>query len=125
MTIDGRRFSSQGTSVSEVGQWLAFYGAHEGLNMDGGGSTTLTWWNPELNDAELLNVPNSLHAFNPDFSDEQNQQLEQLLFEIGSLPNERANGNHLGIYFVPIPEPGSFVCTILAILVFRRYRRQS
>lgn len=123
MTIDGRRFSSQGATVSEVGQWLAFFGADDGLNMDGGGSTTLAWWNPALNDAELLNVPNGLQTFNPNLSSEQNLLNEQLFFNFGVLPNERANGNNFGIYFAPVPEPSSLSLAILAIVLLCRYRR--
>jgi hypothetical protein len=98
MTIDGRRFSSQGATVSEVGLWLAYFGAYDGLNMDGGGSTTLVWWNTDTAKAELLNLPNGLNLLRPEQSDQQ-QSLETLLLQQGILPNERHNGNNLGVYF--------------------------
>ena len=42
VVIDGRQERySMGASTYEVGQWLKFLGAYSGLNMDGGGSTTL------------------------------------------------------------------------------------
>ena len=42
LVIDGRQENySMGSSVYEVGQLLAFFGASDAINMDGGGSTTL------------------------------------------------------------------------------------
>ena len=42
LVVDGRQENySMGSSVYEVGQLLQFFGATEGVNMDGGGSTTL------------------------------------------------------------------------------------
>jgi hypothetical protein len=99
MTIDGRRFGSQGATVREVGQWLAHFGAHDGLNMDGGGSTTLARWNPETAQEELLNVPNGMNMLRPDQSEQEQQALESHLRQQGLLPNERRNGNNLGVYF--------------------------
>ena len=47
LTIDGRQFFSEGATTSEVGTWLKHFGAHTGINMDGGGSTTMAWWDPD------------------------------------------------------------------------------
>ena len=42
IAIDGRQEKySMGANTYEVGQWLKYPGAYSGLNMDGGGSTTL------------------------------------------------------------------------------------
>ena len=42
LVLDGRQPGySMGSSVYEVGELLRYFGAHTGLNMDGGGSTTL------------------------------------------------------------------------------------
>lgn len=41
MTIDGRSPFSVGAGTKEVGEWLRYFGAYHGLNMDGGGSTCL------------------------------------------------------------------------------------
>lgn len=57
LVIDGRQAASQGATVHEVGKWLRHYGAHTGINMDGGGSTTMAWWNDENGAVELLNRP--------------------------------------------------------------------
>ncbi|MFM7918976.1 MAG: phosphodiester glycosidase family protein [Planctomycetaceae bacterium] len=89
LVVDGRRHSSAGATTAELGQWLLEYGASDAINMDGGGSSTLAWWN---NDAttddkiELLNRPvgNGLKLLTP--------QADQLSV------SERANGNNVGIW---------------------------
>lgn len=89
LIVDGRRPSSGGATTAELGQWLLDYGAHDGINMDGGGSSTLAWWN---NDAttedkiQLLNRPvgNGLKLLTPDAD-----RLEV---------SERANGNNVGVW---------------------------
>jgi hypothetical protein len=81
MVIDGRQTASQGATWSEVGAWLQHFGAYNGINMDGGGSTTLARWEPNaIGDARavLMNSP------------------------VGSgsgVGTERWNGNNLGIVF--------------------------
>lgn len=92
LTIDGRRRASQGATTQELGQWLKHFGAHEGLNLDGGGSTTLVRWNPakpEADKTEVLNEPvgNGIDWLKRD------ESLEKLLAQ----PTERFNGNHLGV----------------------------
>ena len=57
LVIDGRQDASQGATVHEVGAWLLHYGAYTGINMDGGGSTTMTQWSPEKKKIEILNRP--------------------------------------------------------------------
>ena len=42
MTIDGRRPEySEGATLEDVGKALLYFGAYDGLNLDGGGSTTM------------------------------------------------------------------------------------
>ena len=91
MTIDGRQLFSEGATTGEVGSWLKHFGAYTGLNMDGGGSTTMAWWNPDNSDSdksELLNHP------------------------VGTgwgLRRERNVGNNFGVYYVTEPSnPGDF-----------------
>jgi hypothetical protein len=57
LVIDGRQDASQGATVHEVGTLLLYFGAHTGINMDGGGSTTMAWWNPGKEEVEVLNSP--------------------------------------------------------------------
>ena len=57
LVIDGRQDASQGATVHEVGVWLRHYGAYTGINMDGGGSTTMARWNPAKKKVEILNRP--------------------------------------------------------------------
>ena len=81
MTIDGRQFASEGATTSDVGAWLLHFGAYTGANMDGGGSTTMAWWDPDAAGADksvLLNHPRGGGFFD----------------------SERHNGNNLGVYFV-------------------------
>lgn len=91
MIIDGRRKSSQGATTRELGELLRQAGADDAINMDGGGSSTLAWWNdvaPEDDKCQLINQPvgNGLRFETP-----AAEQLYQ--------PSERANGNNLGIYY--------------------------
>lgn len=79
-TIDGRQAVSAGATTNELGQWLKHFGAYTGINMDGGGSTTMAWWDPKApgpDKTTLLNVP------------------------VGGGPagSERCNGNNIGIYY--------------------------
>ncbi len=96
LTIDGRRPSSQGATTREVGSWLKHFGACTGINMDGGGSTTMAWWNPGSNGSDkckLLNSPcgNGANAM------WMTAESEPSLFK----PTERRNGNNIGVYYCP------------------------
>ncbi len=80
VTIDGRQEASGGATYEELAGWLRHFGACTGVNMDGGGSTTMAWWDPESEAADkssLLNVPVG-----------------------GGIPGtERCNGNNLGVCY--------------------------
>lgn len=80
MTIDRslRSFAPSywGATFNELGMFLAGFGASTGLNLDGGGSTQMAWWDPASGSAQLLNAP---------------------LFG-----QERAVGNNLGIIYQPL-----------------------
>ena len=95
VAIDGRRYSRQGATTQELGEWLKKFGADDGINMDGGGSTTLAWWNPQASDdarSELINSPvGSGVKFESEVADRQ------------YLPTERANGNNFGVYYQQVP----------------------
>jgi len=57
VVIDGRQPEfSIGTSDFETGQWLVKFGAWNGMNLDGGGSTTMVVRSHE-DKAKVLNVP--------------------------------------------------------------------
>jgi hypothetical protein len=57
MTIDGRQTDySEGATTAETAQWLARFGAWNGLNLDGGGSTALVMEGPD-GAPLLLNSP--------------------------------------------------------------------
>lgn len=82
VTIDGRQSNSLGATTREVAEWLRYLGAWSGLNMDGGGSTTMALRNPQSGSIQVLNSPSD-----------------------GS---QRNNGNNLGIYYISQPEQISF-----------------
>lgn len=85
--VDGRQPEySMGANTYEVGEWLRYYGAHDGLNMDGGGSTTLFCWDP---------VPDPENA-DPKSSETPN--LHKLNHQDGN--HERSVACPIGIYFV-------------------------
>jgi Phosphodiester glycosidase len=82
------RTGSHGATTQEVGKWLKHFGAHRGINMDGGGSTSLAWWDvnsSEDDKCQLLNRPVGNGA--------KAEELPESLF----VPTERANGNNLGV----------------------------
>ncbi|MFN9365615.1 MAG: phosphodiester glycosidase family protein [Planctomycetota bacterium] len=89
MTIDGRQPASAGATTEELGSLLSRVGAEVAINMDGGGSTTLAWWNPQVAAAdacELLNRPvGNGRSWSP--------QSDPATFRI----SERTNGNNFGI----------------------------
>jgi hypothetical protein len=45
-TVSGRKYDrySDGMDLREVARTLHAFGAHNAMNMDGGGSTTMAWW---------------------------------------------------------------------------------
>jgi len=82
MTIDGRQTISLGATMREVGYYLRFFGAFSGMNMDGGGSSTLANYEASTDSVELLNVPSdTLWGF------------------------ERTVASNLGVYYIDQPEP--------------------
>ena len=57
LVIDGRQPNhSIGATYQETGQWLVLFGSWKGLNLDGGGSTTMAIQSEE-GKAKVLNVP--------------------------------------------------------------------
>jgi iduronate 2-sulfatase len=59
LTIDGRSTASVGATNRQVGEWLAHFGAFDGVYVDGGGSTTMAWWNPALSGTDKTRVLNT------------------------------------------------------------------
>jgi hypothetical protein len=82
MTIDGRQSGySDGAGRRHVGLWLRHFGSWNGINMDGGGSTTMALRNPSNGNINIVN-----------------QHSNHWL--IGA----RRVGNNLGIFFIDEPE---------------------
>jgi hypothetical protein len=82
LTVDGRQLSSGGVTTQELGSFLKWFGGWDGINMDGGGSTTMAWWNPGTSASELLNNPRGSGSY--DFSN-----------------SERHVAVNLGVYYAP------------------------
>jgi len=88
VVIDGRRTGfSEGATTGEVGDWLLHFGAYDGLNMDGGGSSTMALFDPSAagDGVVLLNTPvgNGITCGG------------------NCAPSERANGNNTGVFMAP------------------------
>lgn len=98
LAIDGRRRSSIGVTTEELGRWLRHFGAHNGINLDGGGSTTLVRWNPSDAGNGPVQVLNRPVGNGVDWRDKP-PLFEKMLGQ----PVERFNGNHLGV-LVATPE---------------------
>lgn len=90
MAIDGRQPESAGATTTELGTLLSQVGAADGITMDGGGSTTLAWWNPATGAAELLNQPVGDGAAWPTAADPATFRT-----------TERTNGNNFGVSLEP------------------------
>lgn len=82
MVIDGRQPGrSIGATTRETAAWLAWFGAHNALNLDGGGSSVLVVAD-DNGQPRIVNTP--VH---------------------GPLPGlERPVGNHLGVFAAPLPD---------------------
>ena len=77
LVVDGRQKNfSMGCTHREVAEFLKYLGAQDGLNMDGGGSTTLLAWEPVLDGRRIEGI-----------------------FKFNHQPGnaERSNGCHIGV----------------------------
>ena len=91
VVIDGRQPGySMGATMDEVAAWLRRLGAYDGLNLDGGGSTTLV--RAEDEKAVVLNRPSG--AARPAGDGSENQVTTRPL---------RSVGNSLGVFAKPLP----------------------
>ncbi|MEQ1903364.1 MAG: phosphodiester glycosidase family protein [Pirellulaceae bacterium] len=90
VTIDGRQPASAGATTQDLGRIMQNFGADTAINMDGGGSTTLVWWDSsaaEDKHCRLLNVPVG--------NGQKYKEGQKTPFA----PSERTNGNNFGVYF--------------------------
>lgn len=83
LAIDGRQPQwSQGATIQDVGAWLRGLGAADGINLDGGGTTTLVVADTK-GQPRIVNRP--IHG--------------------NRSGNERVAGSHLGVFAKPLPAP--------------------
>lgn len=57
LTVDGRQTDSVGVTIAELGEMMRELGAHNALNLDGGGSSTMLARQPGQADLTLVNNP--------------------------------------------------------------------
>ncbi|WP_219419968.1 phosphodiester glycosidase family protein [Pseudonocardia nigra] len=62
VTVDGRQDDSVGTTLSELSALLAQLGAVDGMNLDGGGSSTLVFRAPGAGEVTIVNDPSDSSA---------------------------------------------------------------
>ncbi len=80
MTVDGRQAGSDGAVDSETADWLARFGAWDGLNLDGGGSSAMVKADCDGSPRQV-NVP----------------------IDAGVPGKERVIANNFGVYAKPLP----------------------
>lgn len=79
ITVDGRQTGySEGAGTRELGELMLYFGARDGMNMDGGGSTTMALYDKESGTVSVANSPSG--------------------------GGQRSVANHLGIYYISTPE---------------------
>ncbi len=90
LTIDGRQPGfSEGATMDEVAAWLRRFGAEDGLNLDGGGSTTLV--RADGANVVVLNQPSGVALGSSDNAGKSGGERQQ-----------RSNGNNLGVFAKPL-----------------------
>ncbi len=86
MAIDGRQLGySIGATIDEVAAWLLRFGASDGLNLDGGGSTALV--RADGDKAVVLNQPSGVALGSSDNAGKSVNERQQ-----------RSTGNNLGVF---------------------------
>jgi exopolysaccharide biosynthesis protein len=91
LVIDGRQPGySVGASLGDLADWLVRFGAHDGLNLDGGGSTTMV--RAEGDKFMVLNRPSGVALGSSD-----------ILEKLGRERAQRSNGNNFGVFAKPLP----------------------
>lgn len=61
VSIDGRQSHSRGMALDELGEFLVELGAHNAVNLDGGGSSTLLVREPGTDELSVENAPSDGH----------------------------------------------------------------
>jgi uncharacterized protein YigE (DUF2233 family) len=93
LVIDGRQPAwSDGAPIEEVADWLLRFGAHDGLNLDGGGSTALV--RAAGDKAVALNRPSGVAPGSAENGGKAARERVQ-----------RSNGNNFGVWAQPLVAP--------------------
>lgn len=102
LAIDGRSPISEGAPTDDDGTWLKHFGAYIGLNLDGGGSTTMAWWDPNASGTDksvLLNSPRGNGGTRNKNVSEDAPDAAKRLGAVSTTVTERSVGNNLGVYY--------------------------
>lgn len=89
LCIDGRQSHSTGAYDYETGAWMLLVGAHDAVNMDGGGSSTMSM-EASTGEAVRINRPSA----------------------VADSGKERTVGSHFGVYAKPLP---GFINDLVAV----------
>jgi uncharacterized protein YigE (DUF2233 family) len=93
LVIDGRQPDySEGAPIEDVADWLKRFGAHDGLNLDGGGSTALV--RADGDKSVTLNRPSGVALGSSENAGKAGAERQQ-----------RSNGNNLGVWAPPLTGP--------------------
>lgn len=65
VAVDGRQVASRGATYAEMGELLKRLGAHDALNLDGGGSTALVLKDPYTGAHGVMNRPSDIFPAHP------------------------------------------------------------
>ena len=92
LVIDGRQPGySVGATMDDVAEWLRRFGASDGLNLDGGGSTALVRAGGD-GAPVVLNQPSGVALGSSDNAGKSGGERQQ-----------RSNGNNFGVFARPLP----------------------
>lgn len=61
VSLDGRQSHSRGMALDELGEFMVELGAHNAVNLDGGGSSTLLLREPGTDELSVANAPSDGH----------------------------------------------------------------
>jgi hypothetical protein len=71
VAVDGRQDASRGATLVELGEMLKQFGAHDAINLDGGGSTAMVLRDPTTGVFTVVNHPSELGSEVPELRQER------------------------------------------------------
>lgn len=102
LAIDAHQPNSEGATTDDDGTWLKYFGAYVGLNLDGGGSTTMAWWDPSVAGADksvLISCPRVRGLSKDPDASEKATNADKNTSAVNTIAIERSVGNNIGVYY--------------------------